>query len=431
MCGYTITREKIANKLAHRGIVENYNNIKDWNCIFNSLPLSSYKTGLIQPIEEDGLSLFFNGEIFNYKELNKYSHSDLHYLKNLIYKSKGDILKIYKESLKWDGFWAITIINKNGDLYCFTDPMGKKQLYYSNNGISSEIKPLIDNNKYLYYTEKNFGTFNTNFEKIYRFMPGDLYLYKKQLFLPYKIDGLKYFYKINSNNLFELIDRSIKRRLENRYDGISILISGGLDSNIILNHALKYTRDIDLISIENGESDNVNRICELYKLDCNFIEDKYNEDDLKNALYFYEHSLDYGSLMPNYLLFKNCKNSLVLTGDGSDEIFGGYSRNLYSDTWYYDVMMELRFYHNIRIDRTSMAFTKEARSPLMSIDLVRASMGIKWEHRKNKGVLRDLYKDILPDFIVNGNKKPLRIKNDKQYNMDLIKKEHFEVWQNR
>ena len=284
---------------------------------------------------------------------------------------------------------------------------------------------------YQSYTEKNFGTFNTNFVNIKRVLPGKLYKYFIRNNLAEQILGLNYIFKETESDLYNIIDQSVKDRLENRYDDVSLLLSGGLDSNIVLHHLLKYKKNIDIVSIENKEKDTVNKIQNDYSLSINYIKDYYTKNDLNKAIYYYEHSLDYGSLMPNYLLFENCKNSLVLTGDGADELFSGYNRALKKDTWRYDVFMELPYYHNIRIDRMSMMFTKEARSPLMSLPLFRYSFFINWEKRKGKKILRERYKNILPDYIISGKKNPLRYKGDKQYNIELINKTHKEIWQDQ
>lgn len=431
MCGFTITKEKIENKLKHRGVEDFEEQYKDWFVHFNSLPLSSYETGITQPFKIGTSLIAFNGEIFNYKELMKGCRSDIHYLYKLMQKCKEEISLFYKESLRWDGFWSICVINNKGDVYSFTDPLGKKQLYYSSLGIASEIKAIAYGYKYLDYNEKHFGTHNTNFMGIDRFMPGKLYKYGKGLKRPFIIGNLNYLYNAESNRLMDLIDSSVKSRLNNNYDGISLLLSGGLDSNIILHHVLKYTKDIDIVTIENGETENVSRICEKNGINFRLIDDDYNQDDFNKAVYHYEHSLDYGSLMPNYLLFKSVKNSLVLTGDGADELFSGYNRSLIENSWNYDVFKELPFYHNIRLDRLSMAFTKEARSPLMSLPLLRFTSKLKWEDLKGKKLLRNLYKDILPDYIINGVKKPLRYKNDKLLNLKNVKLKHEQIWKNQ
>ena len=304
-------------------------------------------------------------------------------------------------------------------------------MYYNENGISSEIKSFNKIGLYQEYSERNFGTLNTNFNKVFRALPGKLYEYDYKNKIAVNLTSLNYLYKAEDIKLYDLIEQSIKDRLENRYDNTSLLLSGGLDSNIILHHLLKFNIDLDIVSIENLEKENIEKVQNDYNLNVNYISDKYNEDDFNKAIYSYEYSLDYGSLMPNYLLFKNCKNSMVLTGDGADEFFSGYNRALKKDTWFFDVFKELPYYHNIRIDRMSMMFTKEARSPLMSLPLLRYSYKLKWNKRRGKKILRELYKDILPDYIINGIKTPLRFKNNKELNLKLTKNKHKEQWLNQ
>lgn len=426
MCGFTITREQIESRLDHRGIEKYETNRLGWFVRFNSLPLSSYQTGITQPFTVQGHMIVFNGEIFNYKELMSNCESDVHYLYRLMNLCKGDISSFYAESLRWDGFWAISIIDQYGSIYSFTDPLGKKQLYWSKLGIASEIKALAYDYEYQNYSEYYFGSSSTNFSGIDRLLPGDLYKYATTYAV--RIGTQSYLYGSERSNLMNLIDESVESRLDNKYDGVSILLSGGLDSNIILHHALKHTRDLDIVTIENGETENVLRVCEIHGLTPRIISDEFTEQEFSHAVYQYEHSLDYGSLMPNYLLFKAAKNSLVLTGDGADELFGGYARTIYGDTWKYDVFRELPFYHNIRLDRMSMAFTKEARSPLMGLPLLRFAKNQSRSLLIGKKILRELYRGILPDFIIDGVKKPLRYKNNKDLNLKNVKIKHEQIW---
>ena len=422
MCGFTITKNKIKNLIKHRGTEQYETVFNGWYINFMSLPLSSNKTGITQPLLVKNHLLVFNGEIFNYKDLSKNCRSDLHYIYDLFNKL-GSIDDFYNESIKWDGFWSFCIINQKGEVFSFTDPLGKKQLYYSIDGISSEIKPLLKSDYYyLDYTEKQFGTLATNFTTVERFLPGFLYKYTFQFRKPSLIKKQKYFTKTTTGNLYDLIDKSVTDRLHNKIDGISLLLSGGLDSNIILHHVLKQTKEIDIVSYLGSESELVKEICDANSIEVKFVNP--NEEFLNDAVCSYEHSLDFGSLLPNYQLFKNCSNSIILTGDGSDEFFGGYQRNTVLDTWDYDVFFELPYYHNIRLDRCSMAFTKEARSPLMSNPLVSLARNIKWKDRINKKILRETYKEYLPDIIIKGEKKPLRHKENKEYNKTLVKKIH-------
>lgn len=142
MCGIIITRDlnripclntRGSNLTTNRGLVSTLDTIASQSRLLKG-------DGWKQPLKlKDGGLLLFNGEIFNIP--TKYT-SDVEYLLDLF--NSENIRDILEEANNWDGFWAIVHVSPNGFMYCFTDPLGKKQLYYNERGeICSEIRPEI------------------------------------------------------------------------------------------------------------------------------------------------------------------------------------------------------------------------------------------------------------------------------------------------
>lgn len=426
MCGIQITKKETPNKIKHRGIENYYKLIKNWHCHFSSLPLSSFGKELTQPVPIKNGFLMFNGEIFNYKDFGNYN-SDLHYLKDALkdgLKSK----KFIKEYKNWDGFWSICLIY-NDEIFFFTDPIGKKQLYYSELGICSEIKPLI--NSKLLFTNVPFNTLNTPFNGVKRAMPGFFYCYnynnKTAFKYDYKIDNFLSNKSIN-NDLYKLIEKSVLLRSKVNYGKIGLLFSGGLDSSIIAHHLVNNNIEFTAISINNNEKHNSEKISKQLGFDVLYIDDFINDNELKECVLKYENYLDYGSLIPQYLLFKKCYDlgiNTVLTGDGSDELFSGYSRALKKDTFNYDVFSELPYYHLIRLDRMSMSFTIEARNPFLSSEIINFARELDYNKKIGKKNLREIYSIYFDTTI---EKKPLRYKDNKEKNIKLIKDVFLKVF---
>ena len=94
-------------------------------------PTTYYADGRIINLPHNE-KLIFDGII------TKYAGKEAEYFKRL-FKENG-IRDLIEEAQEWDGAWSIVYINQNGAVYCFTDPLGKKQLYYNTKGeISSSI----------------------------------------------------------------------------------------------------------------------------------------------------------------------------------------------------------------------------------------------------------------------------------------------------
>jgi asparagine synthetase B (glutamine-hydrolysing) len=108
------------------------------------------------------------------------------------------------------------------------------------------------------------------------------------------------------------------------------------------------------------------------------------------------------------------KQTVCLTGDGADEGFGGYGRAMRYDSQGSDLFHELPAWHLVRLDRVMMRHRIEVRSPFLARQVVQIALGLPYEERRNKKILRDLFRDDLPPEIADQPKKPLRIEEDRE-----------------
>lgn len=432
MCGFTIQyNSNFCNEdlISHRGEKKVQKQVGHYLMTHFKLPFQTdLNDDFDQPIDlGNGSYLLFNGEIFNYPKEFK---NDVEYLKDFF--SKKDYLgKIVngKEYQTWDGFWAIAIVSPLG-FVCFTDPLGKKQLYYSKGCLSSEIKPLLE------FDNRNtsFDHFNpapntfTPFSNVQRVIPNVIYRSFGDSKLLQILDSLFHLYSHPKNfDIKSEMDRSVQSRMINRNGSATLLLSGGLDSTIILDSICRNSTldesKIELLTIENQDDEKYIRILENhYGVQVKRIP-MIQPFDIEKILKVYEYPIEKGSLLPQWSLCEASENKVILTGDGADELFSGYSRALKSDTQKYDVFVELPFYHNIRLDRIGMAFTKEIRSPFMSHDLVRMALNLDYHIRKDKKILKEIYSKNLPKEILRRSKQALRIETrvqSKEYYDQMI-----------
>jgi len=431
MCGILLGKEiseKQISKIKHRGINQRKVHYKGLNFYHASLPLMSGVSDTNnQPYEDDKVVLLFNGEIFNIRSLHYYEDEIDYILKVFKDPYKPDLI----EMQKWDGFWSIVIYYKQEDLMlCFTDPLGKKQLYYNKNTfhVASEIKALMDSFTFgkpgsLLETVENFkamkkvDSFGTN---IKRFKPNQIYYITNVSDRPYINYRVKDYYKYTSNFVIQndldlrlSIELAVRNRLFNNIDGgVTLFLSGGLDSTIILHHVVKNQKaykDLEVISIKNGEDQEiVYKLEKEYGFDCKFIDIEFDEEQYIDAITMFENPFDLGSLYPQYRLVKESTYDCILGGDGADELFSGYTRAKVHDTQNYDVFYELPYYHHLRLDRIGMGFTKEIRSPFLNNDIIYYALNLPHSKRVGKRNLKEAYRGFIPDYVINREKQPLR-----------------------
>jgi asparagine synthase (glutamine-hydrolysing) len=235
------------------------------------------------------------------------------------------------------------------------------------------------------------------------------------------------------NKLFE----SVQNRLLSKNYPISLLVSGGLDSSIIAGILSELKASTTWFSIENGEREYVDLLSKHLGQEVVFLD--YEVQNEKNAEIYArwnEGPVDLGSVIPQYYLFESIKkfgqHRIVLSGDGADELFGGYSRILDYDSQQSDVFQELSFYHLPRLDKLSMAHTLELRNPFLHLDLVRFALYLPLEWRTGKKILKDTFGPLLPSAIIDRPKEALKnplIKQDKiKYRLwvaDLFENNHI------
>ena len=343
----------------HRGPDEQkYIEGNDWSIQFNRLSIIDLSKDAMQPFNYDGVDIFVNGEIYNYVELRE------KYKKEFKFKTSSDIEIIpylyRKLGIKFlnilNGMFSMIIVdNKLNKKFLVRDRFGKKPLYFfkneSNLYFSSEIKAfdsLID----FELDKENFAinfVANLNpepltpYKNIFSVLPGHAYEYENN----YLIKNRWYFPKIeeNSDN-FDKIQENFKKlalssvNLRLRSDvPIGVFLSGGLDSNLILNLALKKNKNLKAYICNipkkekmSGTSTDViipKKICK--ENSCRYEEVTFDLDYLKknlvNILFDYDLLFSGTGHLIFHALSKEAKKNntkVILTGSGGDEITGGY-----------------------------------------------------------------------------------------------------------
>jgi len=446
MCGILLTTRatempEILDSIKHRGIERSEISFDNGVTLcHHRLPIQTIDGDKwSQPIEvSPGIYLMFNGEIFNYD--SRIFSSDTEYLCNLFSNLKTlnpeFFCGIYVPHIQtWDGFWAIVLYDSSsGDIIAFTDPLGKKCLYKNELGeICSEIKGLFTGqsefDQHFISSVRKWGYVTNNttpFVNIKRVMPNNIYSYNiaspsfDKMFPKYyrtweapirELIGADY--EAHMNWLWDKMFDSVKARLVSKNYPIALLMSGGLDSSIIAAILNQTDSKVQWYSIENGEKEYVDLLSSHIGASPVFLDYKMDNDRISEIYADWNESpIDLGSVIPQFFLFDAVKKTsgyrIVISGDGSDELFGGYRRIHEYDSQQSDIFDELSFYHLPRLDKMSMAHTLELRSPFLNLDIVRFASHLPKEWRTDKKILKDTFGPLLPIEIVNRKKEALK-----------------------
>ncbi len=307
-----------------------------------------------QPIKYKNILLSFNGEIYNFKELKKELDFE--------FQTQSDSEVIIASYIKWGldfvhhlrGMFAIALMD-NDTLYLFRDRLGKKPLFFmkdNNNSFifASEIKALtpflnktvMNNDALLSYLSFLAPTPPHTFYKgIEKLSAGEFLTYKNN-----KIEIKRYFDLLDAKpnsitnrdeaiyTLEKILDESISMRL-NADVPMASLLSGGIDSATINAYALKRGIKLDTYTLgykefaKYDERANARESAEFLGLSNTEVVIGQDEfiDASEKVFDALDEPLNDPASIPLYLLFERIKNDgfkVVMSGEGSDELFLGY-----------------------------------------------------------------------------------------------------------
>lgn len=313
----------------------------------------------------------YNGEIYNFKELHDELKNQNIFINN---NSDTELLVNYiaafgiKKTLQSiNGMYAFICFDSfENKLYCARDPFGEKPLYvYSKNYnfiISSDLKSFHNLGLDLEISKKSLDLFlrlsfipspdciYTNIKKI---SPGECITINNKNLNFDQCEKFTFFnsldLQIKNSNDENISKNLIKNKLIESVESqlvsdveVGTLLSGGIDSSLITAIASKIKPKISTFTIgfnekNYDESIYAKEIADYLGLRNYSLEvgpsDLINSIDLMPDIYS-EPFAD-SSQIPTYILTKFCREKIkvALTGDGGDELFGGYNRYIYFDKY--------------------------------------------------------------------------------------------------
>ncbi len=302
--------------------------------------------------EDKSIVVVFNGEIYNYQEIKKELETKGHEFKT---NSDTEVLvhgyEEYKEELfnKLRGMFAFIIYDiKNNEMIGVRDYFGIKPFYYYKDEktfmFGSEIKSFLDHPNFVKEVNKKalkpYLTFQysvldeTFFKNTFRLKPGNYIKYKDG-----KIEIKQYFKAeyLKQDDTYENYKKQVKESLEDSVKchqisdvEVGSYLSGGVDSSYIVSMA-KPDKTFT-VGFDKTGFDESNFAKDLSKI---FNTNNYNRvltgDDFFNALPLVQYHTDEPhanlSTVPLYFLSKLAREKVkvVLSGEGADEMYGGYN----------------------------------------------------------------------------------------------------------
>ncbi len=365
--------------MAHRGPdgqrIVNYKGI---TLAFTRLSIMDLSQRAMQPMDSENkkVHMVFNGEIYGFTKLKKRLE------KKYKFKTTSDTEVILKAYLEFgddfinyiDGMFGIAIYDEREQkIKLYRDRAGIKPLYYffdgKNFAFASELKGIMELCKdikfeidytaiYDYLMLQYIPEPKSMFKNVYKLQPANVLVFDIK---NNRIIMNSRYWKLHVNtgvdrrhsrqeiqeHLRYLIGESIKEQLVADVP-VGTFLSGGVDSSIVTYEASRIKEDIEAFSIgfsdkDFDESQYAKILTDKYDLNVETnILGKSDIQNIKGSLkQWYDEPFADTSAYPTFMVSKFARNkvTVVLTGDGGDELFGGYTR-------YYNFLAQKQNYKN-------------------------------------------------------------------------------------
>ena len=424
---------RMAKKVRHRG--------PDWSGIYSNekAVLAHERLAIVDPtsgkqpiISDDGHKVIaVNGEIYNHIDLRERHTPDYNF------KTESDcevILALYqKKGIDFlndlNGIFAFALYDSSNDKYLIArDHMGiiplyigwdKQNIFY----VSSELKSLE-------------GVCN----KIELFPPGHYLDSSDGKLIKWYIPNWTSFDSVKDSEtkiklIHDSLSAAVKRQLMSDVP-YGVLLSGGLDSSITSALAKKFaSKRIESNDQQDAWWPQLHSFSvglkgapdlKAAKIVADHIGTVHHEinftvqegiDAIRDVIYHLE-TYDVTTVRastPMYLMARAIKSlgiKMVLSGEGADELFGGYlyfhkapnSKEFHEET--VRKLDKLHQYDCLRANKSLAAWGIEGRVPFLDKEFIDVAMGINPEDKmiKNgrieKWVLREAFKDYLPESVL-------------------------------
>ena len=424
---------QMSRKVRHRG--------PDWSGIWcgGSAVLCHERLSIVDPesggqplISSDGkLVLAVNGEIYNHQEIRR------RYVGRYDFRTGSDcevILALYRDKgpdflEDLSGIFAFALYDAEKDAFLIArDPIGVIPLYIGFDDADGKV-----------YVASELKALEGQCERFEPFLPGHLYWSKEP--------GVKRWYTrdwmsydavkdgpASVLSLREALMDAVKRQLMSDVP-YGVLLSGGLDSSIISAIAEQYSamRIEDdsktrawwprlhsfAVGLEGApDLEKARRVAEHIGTVHHEIHYTIQEglDAIRDVIYFTE-TYDVTTVRastPMYLLARVIKSmgiKMVLSGEGADEIFGGYlyfhkapdAKAFHEET--VRKLSKLHLYDCLRANKSLSAWGVEGRVPFLDKEFLDVAMRLNPEAKMcpgqtiEKRVVREAFSDMLPEEI--------------------------------
>lgn len=415
-----------------------YSSLREYNegaCFLgmHRLAINGLDTSSNQPLEHDDMVTVCNGEIYNHDSLiegwkqRRWTNSDCESILHVLGQTDP---KVGLSTL--DGVFALCMHNKSTKRFLVArDTFGVRPLFRGMVAISSECRIMLFSSELKHLNQCNPST-------ITQFRPGTFSEYEFHSASGYHLGNCDTFRSLppccltdtaptvalSRASIRSALEDAVWKRVQNTDRELAVALSGGLDSTIIASIAAKCIapRRLRTFSIGlEGSPDLAFAAIAAKHINADHTEILCTESDFISAVPEVIRAIEsydtttVRASVGNYLLAKyiseNTDCKVVLNGDGSDEVAGGYiyfraapsnaafdaeCRRLVSNIHYFDVL---------RSDRCVAAFGLEARTAFLDPAFVSAYFMTPVEERIprdggiEKALLRSAFEDIIPPEI--------------------------------